>query len=144
MPEPALDKLTFFGSLIPAREVLGCVSVVEDQVVININKTDAMLSKVAVEHADELFDFSKREKLARGFEDTLPECDNSGQIEYFAVRSLLSLVSPEEAEGLGVFDTTFPINLAEYINEKYPDKKDLVERVIVQYNDRRFNFPPRR
>ncbi len=144
MPEPALDKLTFFGRFIPARDALECASVVEDQVVVDVGKTDALLQKLASEHADKLLDFAKREKLARDFEDTLPECDNSGQVEYFAVRSLLSLVTPDEVEGSALPDTSYPSMLAEYIIEKYPDKKDRVEKVTAQYNDRRFNFPPRR
>lgn len=141
MPGIVLDTLTFFGEQISVADALLATTIYEDQVIIDVAQTDRILKSIVSQKKDLLVDFCKREVIAREFEHALPECDNSGQVEYFTVRDLLSFVPTEEVEAVGLIDVHFPEKLADFIVQHHPEVASAVKVVMTQYHNRETHFP---
>lgn len=143
MPGPASDNLTFFGSHIHPVEGLSATAVLQDQVVVDVSRTDALLGRVSKENSAELVDFGRREFIARKYEDFIGESDNSGQVEFFTVRNLLSHIPPEVITQVPRIDRDFPYYLAELIITRDPDQYDNVIELMSKFESRHDNFPKR-
>lgn len=141
MPSEATDKLTLFGKYIPIQDSLSATKTYQDQVAIHTDTADKLLANVISTQKDELVIFGRREQIARDFEDKV-EHDNSGQVEYFTTRSLLSLIPPELCVGIEI-DKSFPYKLADIVMTSDPSVKDKVDYIMQRYENRKINFPLR-
>lgn len=139
MPITGIDQLTFFGQYFALGDALSATKIFSDQVVVDVSRTDALLKDLAVRKKDELIEFCRREKIAHAFETAVPS-DNSGQVEYFTVRALLSYIYPEQAGGIAV-DPDFPRVLGEHVVKVNSASKEAVEVIMEAYDARKKNFP---
>lgn len=141
MPDLVPDRLTIFERYAKAKDVLDAVKIIDGQVLVDVESTDRILKQVVSDNFDVLMAFGERELAARDYETAVPKSDNSAEIEYFVIRSLLWMIDPEDIRLIGKVDREYPEKLAAFILRKHPDKKEKVIETMTKYVSRQSNFP---
>jgi len=145
MPKDSIGSLTFFSKYISIADALSATEIVNDMVVVDYRKVDQIFKKIARDHAEELSEFGYLESFAQQYEESKYinknyASDNAGQVEFFTVRSLLSLVNSNEVFMIRANDE-YPEKLAMVIMQNHPELEEEVLAIMNLHEDRKFNFP---